>query len=107
MTIREMPAPETVQLSQLRQAAPLRVEIGGIDRGRLQVTERKNVRRAVDPPPVRRGLGQRALQQILGRMLITGQHVGQAKQLRGPGRDELPEVPPGPLVHWPSPVLTP
>ena len=38
--------------------------------------------RAVDPPPVRGGLGQRALQQILGRMLIAGQHVGQAKQLR-------------------------
>jgi hypothetical protein len=56
---------------------------------------------------MRRGLGQRALQQILARMVITGQHVGQPKQLGGPGRDKLPEVPPAPLVHWPSPALTP
>jgi hypothetical protein len=56
---------------------------------------------------MRRSLGQRALQQILARTPITGQHVRQPKQLGGPGCDKLPEVLPGPLVHWPSPALAP
>jgi hypothetical protein len=48
---------------------------------------------------MRRGLGQGTLEQILGRMLIAGQHVGQADQFRRPGRDELRKVLPGQLVQ--------
>ena len=51
-------------------------------------------------------LGQRALQQILGRMLIGGQYVGQAEQLGGAARDELREVLPSTLIHQASPILT-
>jgi len=46
------------------------------------------------------------LQQILGRVLIGGQHIGQAEQLSGPVRDELREVLPGTLIHRASPILT-
>jgi hypothetical protein len=46
------------------------------------------------------------LQQILGCMLIGGQHVGQAEQLGRPARDELREVLPGTLIHQAPPVLT-
>jgi hypothetical protein len=65
------------------------------------------LRRAVDSTPVRRSFGQRGLQEILGAMLIAGQHVGEPDQLRRPGGDELRKVLPGPLVRWFSPVLTP
>jgi hypothetical protein len=60
----------------------------------------------VDAAPPRRGLGQRALQQILGRVLIAGQHVSQAEQLGGSGRHEVREVLPGTVLHRASPILT-
>jgi hypothetical protein len=51
---------------------------------------------------VRGRLDERVLQQVLGRVLITGQHVGQPDQPRRPARDELREFLPGAFVHWPS-----
>jgi hypothetical protein len=60
----------------------------------------------VDASPPRRGLGQRNLQQILGRMMIGGQHIGQPEQLGGPARDELREVLSRRLIHRASPILT-
>jgi len=41
----------------------------------------------------------RVLQQILGRVLITGQHVGQPDQLLRPSRNELGEFLPGVIIH--------
>jgi hypothetical protein len=55
---------------------------------------------AVDPSPVRRGLGQRVLQQILRGVPVSGQHVGEAEQFRRPRRDEFREILPGTLIHW-------
>jgi hypothetical protein len=48
---------------------------------------------------MRRRLDQGVLQQILGRVLVPGQHVGQPEQLGRPRRDELGEVLPDTLIH--------
>src|SRR6266704_779895 len=53
----------------------------------------------MDAAPAGGSLREGGLEQVLGGMVVSGEHVGDADQRAGAGRGELGELPPGTVVH--------